>query len=180
MNKNLIIGLVLVLVLGASAYFYTNRSNPASDSMESPAMSSNPGQDGNDMVVSSDSMQSAQDTKGDNKDGFQADIGANASAGTQAKMDEKQKVFTVTGSNFKFEPASLTVKKGDKVKIVFKNTGGFHDFKIDEFKVATKQIQGGSEETVEFIANKAGSFEYYCSVGKHRQMGMKGTLVVTE
>jgi plastocyanin len=88
------------------------------------------------------------------------------------------KTFTVTGQNFSFAPATLTVKKGDTVRIVFKNTSGFHDLKIDEFKVATKQIQGGQEETVEFIADKAGSFEYYCSVGNHRAMGMQGTLVV--
>src|SRR4029077_1440857 len=88
--------------------------------------------------------------------------------------------LTVSGSNFKFEPSTLTVKKGETVKITFKNTGGTHDFVIDQFKVATSRIQGGAQETVQFVADKTGSFEYYCSVGTHRQMGMKGTLVVTE
>lgn len=90
------------------------------------------------------------------------------------------KTFTVTGENFSFEPSTLTVKKGDTVRVVFKNEDGFHDFVIDELNVATKQIQGGSEETVEFVADKVGTFEYYCSVGKHRDMGMKGILTVTE
>jgi plastocyanin len=72
----------------------------------------------------------------------------------------------------------MSVKKGDTVKITFKNTGGFHDLKIDEFKVATKQLQGGASEVVTFVADKAGTFEYYCSVGNHRAMGMKGTLTV--
>ncbi len=89
-----------------------------------------------------------------------------------------EKTFIVTGQNFSFSPNMMTVKKGDKVKIIFKNSGGFHDFKIDEFNVATKKIQGGVEETVEFTADKIGSFEYYCSVGEHRAMGMKGTLIV--
>ncbi len=88
------------------------------------------------------------------------------------------KEFTVTGQKFSFAPSSLTVKQGDKVRITFKNADGFHDLKIDEFKVATKQINGGEQEVVEFIADKKGSFEYYCSVGNHRAMGMKGTLVV--
>jgi plastocyanin len=87
--------------------------------------------------------------------------------------------FTVEGKNFAFTPSLLSVKKGDTVKITFKNTGGFHDFVIDEFNVRTKQLQSG-EETVEFVADKAGQFEYYCSVGQHRAMGMKGTLTVTE
>ncbi|HRH31719.1 MAG TPA: cupredoxin domain-containing protein [bacterium] len=94
--------------------------------------------------------------------------------------DANIKTFTVTGENFSFEPSTLTVKKGDTVRIIFKNEDGFHDLKIDELNVATKQIQGGAEETVEFVADKAGTFEYYCSVGKHRDMGMKGTITVTE
>ena len=32
--------------------------------------------------------------------------------------------------------------------------------------------------TAEFTADKVGSFEYYCSVGSHRSMGMKGVLKV--
>lgn len=90
------------------------------------------------------------------------------------------KEFTVTGENFAFAPNVMSVKQGDTVRITFKNIDGFHDLKIDEFEVATKQIPGGSEETIEFVANQAGSFEFYCSVGKHRDMGMKGTLTVTE
>jgi plastocyanin len=89
------------------------------------------------------------------------------------------KVITVEGSNFKFLPATITVNKGDTVKITFKNTGGFHDFVIDEFEGAkTKQIGANSEETIQFVADKAGTFEYYCSVGNHRGMGMVGKLIV--
>lgn len=88
------------------------------------------------------------------------------------------KEFTVIGSNFAFAPNTLSVKKGDKVKITFVNSGGFHDLKIDELNVATKKIQGGAQEVVEFTADKIGSFEYYCSIGEHRAMGMKGTLTV--
>jgi nitrosocyanin len=88
------------------------------------------------------------------------------------------KEFTVTAKNFSFMPSTLTVKKGDKVKITFKNTQGFHDFRIDEYGVASTQQQAPSEQVLEFTADKAGSFEYYCSVGEHRAMGMVGTLKV--
>ncbi|KKR78945.1 MAG: Heme/copper-type cytochrome/quinol oxidase, subunit 2 [Candidatus Nomurabacteria bacterium GW2011_GWA2_40_9] len=86
--------------------------------------------------------------------------------------------FTVNAKNFSFSPSTMTVKKGDKVKITFINSQGFHDFKIDAYGVAAKQAQSPNTEVLEFIADKTGSFEYYCSVGTHRSMGMKGTLVV--
>lgn len=86
--------------------------------------------------------------------------------------------FTVEGSNFKFAPSALKVKKGDSVEITFKNVGGTHNLVIDEFKVATNKIGDGEEETVSFVADKTGTFDYYCSVGNHRAMGMQGVLTV--
>lgn len=97
---------------------------------------------------------------------------------TDTKDVPKTKEFTVTASNYSFAPNMITVKKGETVKINFVNSVGFHDLKIDEFKVATKKINGGATDSVTFVADKAGSFEFYCSVGSHRAMGMKGTLVV--
>jgi plastocyanin len=88
------------------------------------------------------------------------------------------KEFIVTGSSYAFDPSTITVNKGDKVKITFKNSGGMHDWKIDELDLATKKIKTGEEEVLEFVADKVGMFEYYCSVGEHRAKGMKGTLVV--
>lgn len=92
----------------------------------------------------------------------------------------ESKVYVVEGDNYSFIPNVMNVKKGDRVKIVFKNKEGFHDLKIDEFGVATPQIKAGEEATVEFVADKVGSFDYYCSVGTHRKMGMVGKLNVTE
>lgn len=99
---------------------------------------------------------------------------------TDAMMEETPEVkeFVVEGSNFKFVPNSITVNKGDTVRIVFKNVEGMHDWKIDEFDAATKIIKTGEEETIEFVADKSGTFEYYCSVGAHRANGMVGNLIV--
>src|SRR3989304_3686905 len=74
------------------------------------------------------------------------------------------KEFTVTGKNFSFDPPTLSVSQGDKVRITFKNMEGFHDVTLREFSAATKQIRSGEEDIVEFTADKAGTFEYYCSV----------------
>lgn len=88
------------------------------------------------------------------------------------------KEFVVEGSPFKFAPKEMRVKKGDTVRVTFKNMQGTHDFVIDELDVRVNQIGEGEEEEVEFVADKAGTFEYYCSVGNHRAQGMVGKLVV--
>lgn len=158
MNNKILIGIIIaVLALGAAFFMMKqNSSNPSSDNFavvdQTPAAS--PAED----VTPQPSV-------------------ATDSA-TESSTADNVKEFTVSGSNFKFEPSTLSVSKGDKVRVVFINTSGFHDFALDEFNVKTKQIQGGATETVEFTADKVGSFEYYCSVGKHREMGMKGTLTV--
>jgi plastocyanin len=100
-------------------------------------------------------------------------VNANTSAVTG-----QTKTFEVKGDNFKYDPSEIRVKEGDTVVINFTNTGGFHDWVLDEFNARTKQLADGGKETVTFVASKKGTFEYYCSVGQHRQMGMKGNLIV--
>lgn len=102
----------------------------------------------------------------------------NSEAATTAETANEIKTFTIDGNNFTFSVNEIKVKQGDKVKIVFNNTAGYHDWVLDEFNARTPQIQAGQTATVEFIADKTGTFEYYCSVGQHRQMGMKGNLIV--
>lgn len=85
---------------------------------------------------------------------------------------------TVTGKNFSFSPAEIRVKKGDTVRVTFINEGGTHDWVLDEFNARTAQIGSGQTANVEFVADRTGTFEYYCSVGTHRRMGMVGNLIV--
>lgn len=90
----------------------------------------------------------------------------------------KTVTFSVSGGSFFFTPNTMKVKKGDTVKIVFTNAGGMHNLILDAFGVATRTLSTGETQTVEFTADKSGSFEYYCGVGSHRAMGQKGTLTV--
>lgn len=97
---------------------------------------------------------------------------------TKDTTESDVRVVNVKGSPFKFEPSEIKVKKGEKIKIVFTNEKGMHDWVIDEFDARTKQIKAGETDSVEFTADKAGTFEYYCSVSNHKAMGMKGNLIV--
>lgn len=90
------------------------------------------------------------------------------------------KEFTIDGSSYRFSPNILSVNKGDIVRINFANSEGKHDLKIDGYNIGTKVIDGGQSDVLEFTADKTGEFEYYCSIGEHRQMGMVGKIVVKE
>lgn len=96
----------------------------------------------------------------------------------QSVKSPDAKEIVVEGSNYKFNPDAISVKKGQKIRILFKNTNGMHDFRIDELNIATGVIQDGREDFVEFTPDKTGTFEFYCSVDSHRQMGMVGKLTV--
>lgn len=93
-------------------------------------------------------------------------------------MPAPAKVFAISGKNFSFDKSELKVKKGDKVTINFTSADGFHDVVIDEFSAKTERVRTGGTSSMTFVADKAGTFEYYCSVGQHRMNGMVGTLVV--
>ncbi len=88
--------------------------------------------------------------------------------------------FNIESSEFKFNPASITVNKGDRVKVNFKNVGSTgHNFVIGELGVSTKVIHAGFTETVEFTVGKSGTFAFYCSVPGHRAAGMEGQISIS-
>lgn len=94
-------------------------------------------------------------------------------------MDESDaQTFDIDASNFKYSLAEIRVKKGEKVVVNLNITEGFHDWVINEFDAHTSQAGEGNKVSVEFVADKVGTFEYYCSVGNHRAMGMVGKLIV--
>ena len=98
--------------------------------------------------------------------------------GVQAPTPTQTPGITLDQPDKTFE--ELKVKKGDVVKITFKNTQGFHDLSVDGYNVKTKQIQAGESDTIQFRADKAGTFPMFCGVGTHRQQGMEGVLIVEE
>jgi len=159
MNKTTIAIIIIIIVLVGGGIIVKKMNSSPADVPASP--------DINDM------------TGGDTTDALEGETSTSTATSTPTSSGSSSvKEFAISAKNFSFVPSTMTVKKGDTVKITFKNDSGIHDFKIDEFAVATKQLKTGESETVEFVADKTGAFEYYCSVGTHRQMGMKGTLTV--
>ena len=97
-------------------------------------------------------------------------------------VDENFKEFTIRASNWKFDPSEIRVNEGDKVILHIigddNGAGEGHGFSLTEFEI-NKEITEGETTTVEFVADKKGTFEFFCSVicGEgHREM--RGQLIV--
>jgi len=90
------------------------------------------------------------------------------------------KEFTMTAKQWSFEPSEIRVSKGDIVKLKIKSVDVEHGFKLPDFGVDAN-LQPGQEVTVEFTADKAGTFTFSCNVfcgSGHSEM--EGTLIVDE
>jgi plastocyanin len=138
-------------------------------------------------AVAGDSTQSFNSSSEENSENVSQELsetnisGSNTDATANISPSDNitnSQIINVEGGMYYFKPNEIKVKKGVPVKIVFSNVGGNHDFVIDELNVKSKLIGSGQTDTVEFTPDKIGTFEFYCSVGNHRAMGMKGILVV--
>jgi cytochrome c oxidase subunit 2 len=88
------------------------------------------------------------------------------------------KEFRVEAFQFGFDPTVIEVNQGDKVRIIASSRDVPHGFAIDEYGI-NLYLNGLRSETIEFIADKAGTFIYYCNVpcgGGHSSM--RGKLIV--
>ena len=147
--------IALAVLLGVGGYFLVTRGSQTAVTQE----------DATDTVTEDESQVTEDESP--------------AADETQMTTDESgATIVNVEGGGFYFKPNEIRVKAGDKVKIVFTNAGGNHDFVIDELGVRTKLTQSGETAEVEFVAETAGEYEYYCSVADHRAKGMVGTLIV--
>jgi cytochrome c oxidase subunit 2 len=90
------------------------------------------------------------------------------------------KEFTMTAKNWDFVPSTITVKKGDTVKLHIKSIDVDHGFNLSAFNVKA-MLKPNETVTVDFVADKVGTHSFICSVfcGSGHQ-SMKGTLVVEE
>jgi cytochrome c oxidase subunit 2 len=105
---------------------------------------------------------------------------AAGTAGRHVKGDVADvKQFNVTASRFQFDPATITVVEGDRVRLRLHSIDRPHAFAIKAFRVKALIPRAGEAINVEFVADRAGSFDFtcaeYCGTGHAR---MKGRLVV--
>ena len=87
------------------------------------------------------------------------------------------RVRTVEGGGF--DPARIVVKQGQRVKIRILAEDVTHGFQLLHFGVDAGAVKTGTTKVVEFTADRAGEFPFYCSVRcSPLHMALMGTLVV--
>jgi heme/copper-type cytochrome/quinol oxidase subunit 2 len=92
---------------------------------------------------------------------------------------DKVTTIDIVASKFQFDPGTVTVPEGARVRLRLRSADRSHSFAIKAFRVKTLIPKGGELVTAEFVADRAGTFDVtcaeYCGTG---HSGMKGRLVV--
>jgi uncharacterized cupredoxin-like copper-binding protein len=108
-------------------------------------------------------------------------LAGGCSRGVQAgaKTGEAQQV-TVEMSEFKFDPATVTVKVNQPVRVSVRNTGATaHDWTVEGLDRQVKAlVQPGQTESIQFTPGRTGTFRVVCTQPGHEQAGMTGQLAV--
>ncbi|MGJ0507680.1 MAG: multicopper oxidase domain-containing protein [Methylocystis sp.] len=74
----------------------------------------------------------------------------------------------------------LILHQGERVQInLINGEGAEHDLVIEFYGARSNRVIGkGAGATVSFLADKVGTFSYFCSVAGHREAGMQGKVTV--
>jgi len=185
-QKNLLIGVVIAIVVIVGGAYAYNWQKDGQNIMEDKVQRGTTIEE----TSSGDAMPQAlpennptntmEEENTENPEGATDSMTQDGEIAEGDSMAESVKTINLTGKNFAFSQNEIRVKKGDRVKIVLTSQDGLHDWVVDEFNAATEQVMTSNTSSVEFVADKVGTFEYYCSVGRHREMGMKGNLIIEE
>ena len=97
-----------------------------------------------------------------------------------AAQDQGQvREFAISGDQYAFNPSTVQVNRNDLVKISFTAHDIPHSLTIDGPYRISKRAAAGQTVTLEFRADQAGTFSFYCNLSQDAKCKeMKGNLVV--
>ncbi len=97
----------------------------------------------------------------------------------ELSVEVTERKFEVIARQSEFVPATLEVNLNDKVEIHITSADVAHGFSLPAFGIS-ETIEAGKDITVEFVADKSGSFPFRCVVPcGPGHGGMTGVLVVS-
>ena len=101
---------------------------------------------------------------------------------TGAAPAPKTRTISVSETDFALAPKDLTVKSGTTVTFDVRNDGATtHSLEVEgpEGESELEQdLAPGDSRQPEVTFSKPGTYEWYCPVGNHKEMGMEGTVTV--
>ena len=84
----------------------------------------------------------------------------------------------ITAKKYEFSPSTVHVKQGDHVKLIITSEDRDHGIQIEAYQIKEK-LPKNKPVTIEFTADKTGTFPFKCSVFCGMGHGkMKGELIV--
>ena len=88
--------------------------------------------------------------------------------------------YAIDMNNYSFSPSLIIAQPGKDLKIKITNKNGIHNFKIDKFNFDSGNLSAGESKIfiISIPSDASGLYEFYCSVGNHKEMGMIGKLEV--
>ncbi len=106
------------------------------------------------------------------------------SLGLQAQMLESPapgevRIFQITAKKHEFNPFTIIVRPGDKVRFIVTAVDRDYAFELKRFHIH-ERLKQGVPTTINFTAAEAGKFTFSCPEVECRTLyrSMKGTLVV--
>ncbi len=115
-------------------------------------------------------------------EGNTSDGATSGSQGNESDEDATEAVreITMIARKWEFTPNTLTLKKGQKVRLSISSVDVDHSFSLPAFNVDERLIAGQST-VIEFTPTSAGTFPFTCTVYCGAGHGdMRGEAVVTE
>lgn len=105
-------------------------------------------------------------------------VPAEGSNAEETDVSAEVKEFKMTAKQFDFEPNIIEVNKGDKVRLIVTSLDVPHGIAIPEYGINAR-LDVGKPATIEFTADKEGTFTAFCSVACGAGHGrMQGKLIV--
>lgn len=105
-------------------------------------------------------------------------LAASTPLGAGQDQAPNRREFSITAKDFQFSPDRIEVTQDDLVKLTVKSEDVAYSVTIDEYRLS-KRVPAGGTTTIEFRADKTGTFEFYSNMtSDSRHAKMRGQLVV--
>ena len=112
--------------------------------------------------------------------GSQVPSGGGAEKGSPPKAGPVM-VLNVRETEMELDPKNPTIEKPGTVQFQIKNAGQVtHALEVEgpEGEVETRPIKPGQSDTLSAELTKPGEYTWYCPVGNHKDLGMRGAITV--